>query len=283
MHPDLYALVLRLGPADNTAPPRPQGHGAHALFLDLLRQVDANLARQLHADAPSKPFTVAIVPGVRSRSHRPHQHGAHDVIELRVTLMHSDLFAPFTHALLQQTTLPSLRLGNANLILLDVLGTPGSHAWAGYSSCAEVWATTTPVAQIELEFATATAISQGTRDGKRPRLEILPGPEAVFKSIARRWNDLAPAEMELNLDLVEAAARDSLITRYNLSSTQISLGKGPQKGFVGRCTYELPDNREYAHVLTMLANAVFYLGVGSKTARGMGLCRRLDSVKEEAL
>ncbi len=29
-------------------------------------------------------------------------------------------------------------------------------------------------------------------------------------------------------------------------------------------------------LLTLLADAVFFLGVGMKTARGMGLCRRID-------
>ena len=71
------------------------------------------------------------------------------------------------------------------------------------------------------------------------------------------------------------AARDALISRYTLETAQITLGKGPQKGFVGRCTYESPLDMDLARTLTMLADAVFYLGVGMKTARGMGLCRRM--------
>jgi hypothetical protein len=34
-------------------------------------------------------------------------------------------------------------------------------------------------------------------------------------------------------------------------------------------------------VLSLLADAVFYLGVGMKTARGMGLCRRIDVVMSD--
>ncbi|MGB9634607.1 MAG: CRISPR system precrRNA processing endoribonuclease RAMP protein Cas6, partial [Chloroflexaceae bacterium] len=56
---------------------------------------------------------------------------------------------------------------------------------------------------------------------------------------------------------------------------EINLGKGPQKGFVGTVAYELPVNPEQARVLALLADAALFLGVGIKTARGMGLCRRL--------
>jgi CRISPR-associated endoribonuclease Cas6 len=61
--PDLYALVIRLRPERGSPPPDPRGHGAQALFLDLLRQVAPELAAQLHADALSKPYTVAVLPG----------------------------------------------------------------------------------------------------------------------------------------------------------------------------------------------------------------------------
>ena len=58
--PDLYAFVLRLTPERSGLPVDPRGHGAQALFLNLVRQVDPAVAEQLHADAPSKPYTVAI-------------------------------------------------------------------------------------------------------------------------------------------------------------------------------------------------------------------------------
>jgi CRISPR-associated endoribonuclease Cas6 len=41
--PDLYALVIRLQPQRGGPPPDPRGHGAQALFLDLLRQVAPEL------------------------------------------------------------------------------------------------------------------------------------------------------------------------------------------------------------------------------------------------
>ena len=267
--PDLYALVLRLRPLPGRAP-RPQGHGAHALFLDLVRQVDPELAVRLHTDAPSKPFTVALLP----QSGGPARGDA--LVELRVTLLRAELFAPFTRALLQQTAAAPLRLGEAALALADVFGTPGHHPWASYGSFAALYAAACPTSPCSIQFASATAFGQGTRPDGRPRLGLLPLPETVFKSIALRWNELAPPELGVKLEEVEAAARETLVCHHELRSCSINLGKGPQKGFVGACSYELPADPAQAQRIALLADAAFYLGVGMKTARGMGLCRRLN-------
>src|SRR6266508_1143734 len=267
--PDLYALVIRLRPERSSPSPDPRGHGVQALFLDLLRQVAPDLAAQLHADALSKPYTVAVLPA------RGHARSNDDPIELRVAFTRADLFPPVSRALFQQLPGTTLRLGRATLALADVLGTPGSHPWAGYTAFADLWTTARPAASVTLEFATATAVGQGTRADGHPRLGLLPTPEAVFPSIARRWNELAPVDLRLNPEVVEAAARDTLVSRYTLETAQINLGKGPQKGFLGSCTYELPPDPAQSRTLSLLADAVFYLGVGMKTARGMGLCRRM--------
>lgn len=267
--PDLYAFVIRLRPERGGPPPDPQGHGAQALFLDLVRQVDPALAEQLHADAPSKPYTVAVLPTLgRFRQ-------GDRAVELRVTFTRADLFPVVTRALLGQMPGNPLRLGRATLALADVFGTPGSHPWAGYGAFREIVAHARPAFNFTLEFSTPTAFTQGTRADGRQRLALLPTPELVFPSIARRWNELAPADLRLDDDAVVVAARDTLISRYTLETAQINLGKGPQKGFLGLCTYELPPNTEQARMLSLLADAVFFLGVGMKTARGMGLCQRM--------
>lgn len=263
--PDLYAFVLQLHPVGGQAP-RPQGQGAQALFLDLLRQVSPATADALHADAKSKPYTVAVLP--------PHQR---DLVELRTSLLRADLFQPFVQALLRQMPGEApLHLGQAAFRLGNVIGTPApkGHPWAGYNSFAELQMRAEAAHTVTLEFASATAIGQGSRPDGRQRLAILPDPALIFPSLARRWNELAPG-LHLDLDLTNAAAQDTLVTRYRADSVEISLGKGPQKGFVGLATYELPADPTQARVLALLADAALFLGVGIKTARGMGLCRRV--------
>lgn len=263
--PDLYALVIRLRPERSGPPIDARGHGAQALFLDLLRQVAPVLAEQLHDDAPSKPYSVAVLPA-RSDA----------MVELRVAFTRADLFPLVTRALLAQAGAPTLRLGRAALALDTVFGTPGSHAWAGFGAFAALAGAARPGPGITLEFATPTAFGQGSRADGRARLGLLPTPEIVFPSIARRWNELAPPDLQLDLDHVRAACDETLVSRYELATAQISLGKGPQKGFRGLCSYELPADPAQSRLLNLLADAVFFLGLGVKTARGMGLCRRVE-------
>ncbi len=265
--PDLYAFVVQLYPLANSPAPRPQGHGAQALFLEVVRAVAPDLAAELHADAKSKPYTVAVLPR-RGR----------DLVELRVSLLRADLFQPFVQAMLRQMPGETpLRLGQSALRLGDIIGTPApkGHAWAGYSSFADLAANAAPCHTVTLECATATAIGQGSRADGRPRLALLPTPEIIFPSLARRWNELAPADLQLDLELLKTAVADTLVTRHRVESTEISLGKGPQKGFVGFVAYELPTDQAQSRLLALLADAALFLGVGMKTARGMGLCRRM--------
>lgn len=271
--PDLYALVLCLQPERGGPPADPRGHGAQALFLDLVRQVDPELAEQLHANAPSKPYTVAVLP-----AHQPAPRGD-NLVQLRVSFTRSELFPTISRALLERLPEAPLRLGRAQLTLAEVLGTPGSHPWAGFGAFAELVEQSQPVHALTLEFATPAAFAQATRDDGRQRVSLLPTPEAVFGSIGRRWNELAPPDLALDPAAISAATNDTLVSRYVLETAQINLGKGPQKGFVGRCTYELPADQPLAYLISLLANAVFYLGVGMKTARGMGLCRRMLDVR----
>ncbi|WP_129674522.1 CRISPR system precrRNA processing endoribonuclease RAMP protein Cas6 [Candidatus Chloroploca sp. Khr17] len=264
--PDLYAFVMTLYPEGGSSL-RPQGHGAQALFLDLVRQVEPELAVQLHAEAKSKPYTVALL-----------SRGQRVPVELRVSLLQAELFQPFVQALLRQMPGEApLRLGQARLRLGDVIGTPApkGHSWAGYSSFAELHSRAEPAHTVILEFASATVIGQGSRADGRPRLALLPDPALIFPSLAKRWNELAPAPLELDLALLKLAINETVVTRYHAESTEIDLGKGPQKGFVGVCAYELPRDPAQARLLCLLADAALFLGVGMKTARGMGLCRRL--------
>jgi CRISPR-associated endoribonuclease Cas6 len=97
----------------------------------------------------------------------------------------------------------------------------------------------------------------------------------VWGSLARRWNTAAPKELGFELSDVEAAAKTALVAEYELRSAMLQMGQSTLKGFVGRVRYELRGTPEQRRVLAGLADAAFYLGVGAKTARGMGLCRRV--------
>ena len=268
--PELSALVLRLRPTRGARASLAGGHHAQALFLDLVRQVSPERAAALHADAPSKPFTVALLPPAPAA-----WSGEPAPLELRVGLLGAELFAAVYQALLRQSGRLA-RLGATHYRLDEALGLPEQHPWAGWRSFAGLLAEVRPAARLALEFASPCAFSQGTLEDGRQRLSLLPDPACVFGSLARRWNALAPAEARLDSAAVERAAAQTLLAEHRLETSLIDLGKGPQKGFLGRCAYELPPDPHGRRALTLLANAAFFLGIGIKSARGMGLCRRAD-------
>ena len=266
--PDLYAVVLRLRAEGGGGPAEAGGQHAQALFLDLVRQADPALAQALHSHAPSKPASVALLPPERAGDAAP--------LELRATLLRADLFQALTRALLRQGVRPALLLGRRRYALEDVLATPGSHPWAGFGSFAALAEQAAPAASLTLCFASPTVFTRGELADGRARLGLLPEPAAVFGSLARRWAELAPPELAVAAppEAVLAAAAETLVSRYRLETHQIDLGRGPQKGFTGACTYDLPADPQQRRALATLADAAFYLGCGAKTARGMGLCRR---------
>jgi CRISPR-associated endoribonuclease Cas6 len=270
--PDLYSLVLQLAPEAGGVAPAAPGHQVQALFFELVRQVNPDLANDLHASVPGKPFTVAVLPS----------NGRSGLLEVRVALLATDLWQPVVQALFQQIARSALRLGSTALVLYDVPGTPGSHPWAGFDSYTALAGAVVPTDRLKLEFVTPTAISQGTDARGRKKLELLPLPGVVFKSIAKRWNLLAPPAVRLEESLIEAAWKDTLVSDYRIQTRTEQMKNGPQKGFVGQCTYELPPDPAQQRVLTLLADAAFYLGVGAKTTRGMGLCRRVVARERKA-
>lgn len=274
--PDLYALVIHLRVAADGSLPRHIGHQAQALFLELLRQVDPACAAAMHADAPTKPFTVATfpLPGVEQHAEVALRRGA--TIVLRVTLLQSDLFAPFTRALLSQLpSQPTLRLGALPLILADVRGTTQSDAWAGFASFAELAAAAQPAQRLTLHFAAPTAFAQSSSDDHE-RVALLPDPQTVFGALLRRWNAWAPEHLQLDQAAIEQSAYRALVSSYDLHTLRFGVGKALQIGFVGTCSYRLIGSPEEQRQLALLADAAFYLGLGKKTARGMGMCRRMN-------
>ncbi len=283
--PDLYALVLRLTARTRGELPASYGHLVQGLFMALIADVDPDLGRALHAGQQPRSYTLAgLHPTPRpSGGSIPLRPG--DSVVLRVTLLHGDLFGPVARTLMLQSMRPPLRLGSLELDLQEVIGTPGRDGLAGYAHWSQLAAEARADETITLHFATPAAFSQG-EDGepdaarRRPRMGLLPLPETLFKSLAQRWNALAPAEIQIDLGRVEAAAKRSVVSRYELRTVTHSLERRTQVGFLGTCSYELRGDPDERRLLNALADAAYYTGIGVKTARGMGLCYRVGAEAE---
>lgn len=276
----LYSLVLKLIPTCEVEVGATVGHLAHAAFLKAVQESDAALSEALHTPhQPIRPFTVSPLMGVgRVRNGQVRLSPGQDYF-LRLTVLHPPIFERLMARFLKGEGRLLIQLGQAHLLIKEILVTPGSHPWAGYTSWTDLMAGAMPEAEITLDFASPTAFSFGQKEwGKK--VVVLPEPGLVFGSLIRTWNSLSPPLLRIERDGLTAYVEDNVVvTRLNgLETRMLHFSRSPQVGFVGRVTYGLmADNLIARRALNALADFAFYAGVGMKTTMGMGQCRRMTS------
>ena len=107
---------------------------------------------------------------------------------------------------------------------------------------------------------------------------VLPHPALVFGSLARGWNNLAPAPLQIDRKAVRGYAEEHVVVKRldDIRTRMQQFRRTVQVGFLGRVTYGLLGDNDAARTeLNALAEFAFYGGVGMKTAMGMGQCRRV--------
>lgn len=279
----LYSLDIRLHPERPAVLPATCGHQAHAAFLDAVRRAAPDLSALLHAPRHRvRPFTVSPLFGVESQGQGAVMVRPDHDYSLRVTLLDDRLYAELMGRFLEEGR-PALRLGEVAFLIAQVLVTPGSSPWAGYTTW-EALMETPAASSATLEFLTPTAFHLGQRPwGKR--FHLLPEPLLVFRSLLRTWNAFAPAGLTMEAGPLEAYLEEEAIVQA-LAGLRTVMWRYPrhlQIGFVGQVTYGFPGEDEALRQrLFALAEFAFYAGVGYKTTMGMGQVRRVEAAEERA-
>ena len=270
----LHSVVLELQATNRAEISATMGHQAHALFLDLIKQVDPALATRLHDEPNYRPFTVSPLSGVPVQGECVALHPG-QTARLRITLLDGgQLWRCLSTRFLEAGSI-ALRLGAAEFVLHRLLATPSADAegWAGFTA----WPTlaATPARRsVTLSFATPTAFNLGDK-----RFALFPEPIHVWDSFMRVWNNYAPPVLQLDKPSLRTYIGDTvLVADYQLHTATLHYPKHVQKGFVGTCTYLLRDQGPQAAQLTALAAFGLYAGVGYKTTMGMGQARLQDSI-----
>jgi CRISPR-associated endoribonuclease Cas6 len=274
----LYSIVLKLVPTREAEVRATVGRQAHAAFLRTVRESDPALAEVLHLpNMPGRPFTVSPLLGVGRAHNGMVRLSPEQDYFLRFTVLYPPIFERFMARFLHGKGRPVIRLGQALLLIKEILTTPGSHPWAGYTSWARLATEARPDAGLALDFSSPTAFGFGQKEwGKK--IVVLPQPELVFGSLARSWNNLAPPPLQLERKPLMTYVQDHVVIKrlQGLETQMLRFGRSPQVGFVGQVMYGLMAENEAARCqLNALADLAFYAGVGIKTTMGMGQCRRM--------
>jgi len=283
---NLYSIVLKLFPEREGDIRATHGHHAHAAFLRTVRQADPALAQVLHhPHLPIKPFTVSPLLGPRPGHEGTLRVSPQRDYFLRFTVLYEPIFQQFMNRFLRPAPGPAqgsggrphLYLGRMPFYIKEILATPGSHPWAGYSSLVEMAQRAEPAERVTLQFVTPTVFSFGQRDWGR-QMVPLPLPRLVFGSLAKTWNALAPPPLSVDRQALRAYLEDDVVVAVmrGVRTRMLAYRDAPQLGFVGRVTFELKGrDKEMRCRLNALADLAFYAGVGYKTTMGMGQCRKL--------
>ena len=266
----LYSVVLELTCTNQATIATTMGHQAHALFLDLIRQIDSDLATRLHDEPGYRPFTVSPLSGGQVQGEsvwlRPGT-----ACRLRITLLDGGgLWQTLSRQFLQSSPL-CLRLGAAEFRLDRLLSTAEADptGWAAVTDW-QTLADAPPLASpVRLRFATPTAFSLGDK-----QFALFPEPVLVWDSFLRVWNSYAPSVLHLDkLALREFVKNEVIVSDYELQTSTLRFPNYPQKGFVGVCTYRVKSSGAEFNQLVALARFARYAGVGYKTTMGMGQAR----------
>jgi len=208
------------------------GQAIHASFLQMVRQLDAHMARQLHGEERHRPFTTSplqgpfTVQGQRLLLRRDKDYW------LRVTSLETGL-STLLLAIEAQPP-PTVRLRESEFAVVAVSSHAGDHAWARRSSYESLYALAYQAEapaqpRVSLTFASPTAFrSQG-------RTLLLPSPRLVFSSLWECWQRFSP--MPLETAWLASMTADVDVSRYTLRTRMLDFGSYRQVGFVGECEF----------------------------------------------
>lgn len=312
----LYAFLLRLRPVQSGTLMAFSGEFVHGAFLRWLRDTAPDVSAWLHDGNKRRLFTCSslqfgfpqqsMLNAERENAHLPLD--PEKTYFIRITLLLGELFPLLHEALMRyypnshQVSPHFLQLGKQRFTLEEIILTSthpskqcGSTSLTALVEQAQQMSNKA-LEQLKLEFATLTTFNRSHAHGYGAHYALLPLPQYVFLNLAKRWEDIAPAELLsiIHPRLIEDYTLEDgvIITDYDLQPHRLHFTKHEQPGFVGRCTYLVRDSRRSSTAaiskasqessesgesslsipqqLWLLSQLAFYSGVGYKTSMGMG-------------
>jgi hypothetical protein len=313
----LYALLLRLRPLEPGTIMPFSGELVHAAWLEWVKAAAPDVAAMLHDGNRRRLFTCSslLFPLSKQRLWQAERDNTHlplspdKTYSVRLTLLLGELFPLFYSTLMFFNTAergaakePFMRIGKQAFLLEEVIASPDDGSgWTGFTSFAALVEKARALRigksqLLALEFDSLTTFNRmhprAKRDDEQGKdygnyFARLPLPEFVFPGLAKRWQELAPPELAgvVQKERIEQYIDDDgiVIDDYDLRPHLLQFAHHPQRGFVGRCCYELrscqdeettPDTPlTVQQQMVLLAQLAFYCGVGSKSPMGMGRVR----------
>ncbi len=265
----LYSAFLELQAQHEARLSATMGHQIHAMFHQLLAQVNPDLSVALHDESKRRPFTLSLLQGGTLQGNQMVVLKG-QTYRVRVTLLDDGTIWDTLSTLLLETRPLGVQIGEASFTITRLISTSAADptGWAK-RSCWQELVSLPACHTITLLFASPTAFNMNEN-----YFALVPEPPPVWDSLTRSWNSFSPASLQIEQRAVRDAIRRSVtVIACNLSTHTLHYPKYTQKGFTGICTYHIAEDEEQAAQLTCLAAFARFAGVGYKTTMGMGQTR----------
>lgn len=276
-----YSLVLNLLPCSPLSQQHLSGRHLHALFLELVKSVDSNLATILHQQSTEKAFTLSPLQILKippkklnlklKNSSLQFQHNrsisAGTPCWWRVSLLDDKLFSQLMQLWLNLNPNQPWQLGGSQLQVVSILSNPQpNQPWARFVSYSDLLKQASDnERQLKLHFCTPTTFRLTKYDS------ALPTPELVFKSLLRRWNQYS--EIPFSEEIIEPIYPSFFEIKTEIATDS----RSKLIGCLGNVTFQILGEVESSIIqqINALADFTLYAGVGRKTPMGMGMVRRV--------
>lgn len=263
----LASCAIFLQTKDEVLIPPALGQVLYAFFLNRVRNLEPDLAEELHKPAPIKPFTISPLWGKVTYEDNLCRLYPGEKYVFRVTSI-----SPALSRWIRDIWAPSLpkdiTLAGAGMRVCGVTFNNEIHPWAGSSTFEHILNSAVAVKHVKhnlsLQFYSPTTFR--SRGVNYP----LPDPQKVFQNLLQKWNYYSPVNLGGNF--IKYIAENVFPSSYILKTRIMHFNNYKQVGFVGICKYGIKRQSEdiMARHVNMLAEFAFYAGVGYKTTMGMG-------------
>ena len=267
----LASVIMHLKPLNNARLGKTPERSLHALFLELVREADEEIAAKLHKTASLKPFTVSPLRGKLTWQDEHPLVSAEETYRVRFTTLTEETLAPLHFSVMGHYVYKKpVTIDGEPFLIEELIIEPGkSRGWAGLSTYEGLYESAGREHSIELGFFSPTTFRKGDVN------LLFPLPVSVFGSLYRKWRAFSGIPLDEGLlDFVEEYV---VAERYSLKTRVVRYGPDYQlNGFVGRCQYRiLREDERKVRELNLLADFALFAGVGQKTTMGMGQARRM--------
>jgi CRISPR-associated endoribonuclease Cas6 len=248
------------------------GHLVRGALLNLLKNVDPDLAQGLHEPHRSRPYSVTPVTQLaRRRVIRQNlwwiQPG--DQVKFHAGFLQDHIGEKTLQKILEGR--PEIKLGEIPFTLVKIELKRTTYE--------ELVKTAQPEEIITVRFQSPTQLPIMGRDFPL----LFPDPRYVYGNVARLWNQNAPPQLQVDTqELHDWIEQHLYIRRYNLRTREINIGKRVKMaGFMGILEYHLNSTEGYATWINILTRYATTANTGAKRTTGMGATQKIERSKPD--